>query len=316
MISDDSDPLVPGPDLDGDGKADECDSDIDGDGCGNTRDSDPLVPGPDLDEDGIPDGCDDDVDGDGCPNDDDANPRSPSTIDTDGDGIADDCDPDDDNDGCPDERDPSPLTGSADPEGDGVGTDCDNCPDHVNTDQLDWDGDGVGDACDCDDGFTGANEDGADCGGICGGFCVGPCYPLIIQGSPWNKIDLVLVPAEDYGGDIDLFLSEVKHLILDDFGTTAPIDANLDKFNFYYMEQEGQVGDAAGCGGTLPVEFTSPQCDRADAVGILHNTGIRDCTHGTKFTAKGNNSRRTFIHESGHAVFKLKDEYEDLTRLI
>jgi len=309
--SQDSDPLVPGPDLDGDGKADECDSDIDGDGCSNTRDSDPLVPGPDLDEDGIPDGCDDDVDGDGCPNDDDANPLSPSTIDTDGDGIADDCDPDDDNDGCPDERDPSPLTGSADPEGDGVGTDCDNCPDHGNSDQLDWDGDGVGDACDCEDGYTGENEDGADCGGICSGFCIGPCYPLIIQGSPRVKIDLVLVPAEDYGGDIDSFLSEAKHLILDDFGITAPIDENLDKFNFYYMEHEGQVGDAAGCGGTLPVEFTSPQCDRADAVGILHNTGIRDCSHGTKFTAKGDNSTRTFIHESGHAVFRLKDEYED-----
>ena len=307
----DSEPLVPGPDLDGDGKADECDSDIDGDGCGNTRDSDPLTPGPDLDEDGIADGCDDDDDGDGCLDDDDSLPFVPS-IDTDGDGIGDDCDPDDDNDGCPDETDSSPLVDSGDADGDGIGSDCDNCSNHVNDDQLDWDADGMGNACDCADNYRGANEVGADCGGICGGECDGPCIPFAISGSPYFKIDLVLVPAEDYGGSLETFLGDMEDLILQEYGMTAPIDEHLDKFNFYYMEHEGQVGEDKGCGGILPEEFESPQCDLANAVGILHNTGLRDCTTGSsQFTARGDNSRRTFIHESGHAVFKLKDEYED-----
>jgi len=308
----DTEPLIFGPDTDGDGTADGCDDDDDGDGCPDGLDSHPLVFGPDTDGDGTADGCDDDDDGDGCADELDTHPLIFGP-DTDGDGVANGCDGDDDNDGCPDETDVAPLVHHGDPDSDGIGSDCDNCPDHLNAEQRDWDADGAGDACDCADDYRGAYEEGADCGGICGGDCDGPCIPLIIQGDSDDLIDIVLVPAEDYGGSISTFLREAESLILDDFGSTVPIAANLDKFNFYYMEHEGEVGDHVGCGGDPPTEFDDAQCDLANAVGILHNDpGLRDCTSGSfRFTARGDNSTRTFIHESGHAVFKLKDEYED-----
>ena len=74
-------------------------------------------------------------------------------------------------------------------DSDGVGNGIDNCPDDVNTDQLDFDGDGAGDECDDDDdGDTVPDDadcesldpeipscDGLDCGDDgCGGSC-GDC---------------------------------------------------------------------------------------------------------------------------------------------
>ncbi|UCF08001.1 MAG: thrombospondin type 3 repeat-containing protein, partial [Thermoplasmata archaeon] len=195
-------------------------------------------------------------------------------------------------------------------EGDGIGDVCDKCPEFYDPGQEDMDGDSVGDACDCSDGFKGPNEYGADCGGICADDCSDYCIPYWEQGNDDDKIDLVFVPDIDYFGDVDLFLTEVDDLIFNELGATAPISANMDIFNFYYMEDEGDARD--GCGGDPPDEFDEPECDLADAVVILHTAAFGDCTLGRfYYTAEGNNIQRTFIHESAHALFRMVDEYED-----
>ncbi|NXI13861.1 TSP4 protein, partial [Irena cyanogastra] len=110
-------------DIDGDGKGDECDDDMDGD---------------DTDHDLVGDVCDtnQDSDGDGHQDSRDNCPTVPnsSQVDTDGDGLGDECDEDDDDDGIPDLRPPGP----------------DNCRLVPNPGQEDSDGDGVGNVCEND----------------------------------------------------------------------------------------------------------------------------------------------------------------------
>jgi hypothetical protein len=115
-------------DMDGDGLADDCDSDRDGDGYLNRRDNCPNVFNPDqrdTDRDGVGDACAKDLDRDGFADDLDNCPSvaNPSQADLDGDGIGNACDPDMDGDGVPNEKDrfPSNPTEWGDLDGDGIG---------------------------------------------------------------------------------------------------------------------------------------------------------------------------------------------------
>ncbi len=199
-----------------------------------------------------------------------------------------------------------------DSDGDGVCDEFDNCPTYNNPGQEDINSDDIGNACDCSDGFKGPNEDGADCGGICFSACPDHCIPYLINGTSEDRIDLVFIPDQDYNGNMNQFLQHVQDLIDNEYDATTPIDDNMHKLNFYFMEDEGDATN--GCGGELPDEFDEPECDMADAVVTLHQTQFGDCTSGRfKFTAEGTNVQRSFIHESGHALFKLVDEYEDIS---
>ncbi len=151
------DPVLGGPDRDGDGVPDGVDN------CPDT----PNPPDPttgkqaDRDNDGVGDACDNCLDT--------FNPRDPATglqADRDGDGKGDACD------NCPDTPNPNqadldmdgvgdvcdncgrpgtrlvPNSDQKDTDADTVGDLCDNCPGDSNLDQIDADQDGVGDICD------------------------------------------------------------------------------------------------------------------------------------------------------------------------
>ena len=144
----------------------------------------------DTDGDGVADCCEDDTDGDTIPNGIDNCPYvpNPDQVNTDGDLLGDACDPDDDNDGVIDALDCNPTEVKAYPNApeicDGVDNDCDEiidnnfpdldgdglancvdpdddgdnvpdvfdlCPFFADPLQLDTDGDGLGNACDGDD---------------------------------------------------------------------------------------------------------------------------------------------------------------------
>ncbi|MBI4508591.1 MAG: thrombospondin type 3 repeat-containing protein [Deltaproteobacteria bacterium] len=122
-----------GGDLNGNGRADETDPDIDGDGAPNEQDAFPYDPAEteDKDKDGVGDRSDlRSMGGDGI----DAKVPTP---DSDGDLLL------DFEDNCPGIANKN----QEDADGDGRGNACDNCPTQSNPDQADSVGNGVGDAC-------------------------------------------------------------------------------------------------------------------------------------------------------------------------
>jgi len=273
----------------------------------------------DTDEDGLGNPCDPDDDNDGCLDVEDPQAWTFSH-DFDHDGRGNDCDSDDDNDGCPDDTDPWPLSYSRDVDGDGLGTECDNCVGMANWDQSDLDGDGIGDACDCDDGFMGPYEEGMDCGGFCFTSCPDDCVPIVTNRETGNMIDIVFMMAQDYGGDWQRFRTDIGDLIKETYYQDPVIAEHKDQINFWYSTETATVN-------TVPVyndsgtylydrcEWSAPAswnegCPHSSQGAIIHLTTCRDYSSGEIFSAE-DYSIGTFLHESGHGVFGLADEYDD-----
>jgi hypothetical protein len=186
---------------------------------------------------------------------------------------------------------------------------------------LDTDNDGVGDDCDCDDWLQGARETGIDCGGVCPAciactWCGEKVTPFRIRGTPENKIDVIFVPNRTYNGNRALFLADVRKVITTSYLRSDPIRMNVAKFNFYTYADEASVfaygsspsftPPAGGC--TVFDDATT----FADSISILHPNDLRDWSGSgcsRRIFSSEPVSYRTFVHESGHSIFGLKDEY-------
>ena len=311
-------PTVKNPDqkdTDSDGWGDACDNcryvsnpdqkDTDGDWVGDVCDNCPKVANVyqrDTDTDGLGDLCDN------CwktPN--------PNQNDTDGDKLGDVCD------NCPNH----PNSLQQDRDGDGIGDICDNCWEHANPDQNDIDNNGLGDACDCHDVLQGPYETGVDCGGPCPACRAVPTgwsniTPLRLRGAPNSGfIDIIFVPNTDYANALGTFRNDIVNLIRNeifalDALTTVPLPANFqDMFNFYiYTGGFGSWNKKTGW--NLPANLTNDTNNQADVRALLKNGA---CCVGTSWywgppswlQAPGRG--RIFLHELGHGLFGLLDEY-------
>lgn len=127
-----------------------------------------------------------------------------------------------------------------------------------------------------------------------------------------DRFDIVFVPDNDYGSAADTdtwlptFLDHINHQIDERLGGAAPVSGNLDKFNFYYTRMQGIASSK-----TLPADLTLLSTF-ADAYVLFHTTTFGDSTSmGTPsiYGAEGPVGR-SFIHESGHGIFGLADEYD------
>jgi hypothetical protein len=147
------------------------------------------------------------------------------------------------------------------------------------------------------------------------------CQPLPghTNGDSDKRIDLVFVMDDDYDGDLTAFLKDVENKISNRLGAVTPTNKNLDKFNFYFTKLEGHVTESnSGEESSLPKNLLT-QCPATDAVVILHKTFFGDATGSNGkvsiFSGEGpstpdNDAKGSFIHESGHGLFGLRDEYD------
>jgi len=252
--------------------------------------------------------------------------------DSDGDTYGDECD------NCPDHANLSQKDSDTPDDGEGDACDCDDGlkgPNEVTTDcggnciadpADDWDGDWVGNDCDCSDGYMGENELGADCGGDCTATCPPQCVPVINHGSS-AIFDIVFIMASDYGGDWAQFRSDIRDVIENAYLLSPEMQGNnnIAKFNLWYL---------SGATATFSVNATTNLCDwdpitvtlakglswsvswktvcpQGSVAAILHQTNGRDKSNGSEFSSEPT-SYVTFIHESGHALYGLADEYDDV----
>jgi Thrombospondin type 3 repeat. len=223
---------------------------------------------------------------------------------------------------------PNVKTGGCIPilqNGDGVGDACDNCPSVLNADQSNFNNNAWGDACDCWDVFQSTAETGVDCGGVCGD-CVTLSWewknitPIRLKGGVnQGFIDIVFIPNTDYASNPSEFRSDVINLIRTQFfrlqnKTTTSLPQNYkDRFNFYLYE--GGFGNRTDR-WNLPSTFWT-DAPGTDVGAILKNSG---CCVGESFyfgppawlhcPAKNAN---LCMHEFGHAIFSLLDEYCGIT---
>jgi hypothetical protein len=140
-------------------------------------------------------------------------------------------------------------------------------------------------------------------------------------GSHSDKFDIVFIPDNDYGSAANIdtwlptFLAHIDDQIDQRLGAANPVTGDLCKFNFYYTRMQGIASSK-----TLPTDL-SLMTPFADAFVIFHTAVFGDSTRmGTPsiYGAEGEISAatqngRSFIHESGHGVFGLADEYDGPT---
>lgn len=124
-----------------------------------------------------------------------------------------------------------------------------------------------------------------------------------------DKEDLVFHRASDYSSFSD-FVDDVGDKINDVYAEQDIIESpnNLDTFNFYIYKNV--AAGTSDCGAVHADASTDMPWRDDDA--ILHVATFSDCTHRHTighFTAEGSNTK-AFLHESGHAVFNLADEYD------
>jgi hypothetical protein len=128
-------------------------------------------------------------------------------------------------------------------------------------------------------------------------------------GATADKEDFVFHRASDYTS-FEAFVDDAGDKINDVFAEQDRIEDadNFDTFNFYIYKNV--AAGTANC-GTVNANASTDMPWRDDDA-ILHVATLADCTQRDTighFTAEGSNTK-AFLHESGHAVFNLADEYD------
>ena len=185
---------------------------------------------------------------------------------------------------------------------------CDNCPDHQNPWQEDRDQDEEGDACDCDDKWWGENETAVDCGRLCSA-CSGKYdyLPAWYSGDPSTKIDILLAYTNDYTNAADFRPDALSYI--SDFFQADVLAQTKTRFNFWYTNKQGSLSVATNndCVWTPPSKWRE-DCPDASIGALIHRQTCVDSCRGDFFSA---DEATALIHEAGHAVFLLGDEYND-----
>ena len=129
------------------------------------------------------------------------------------------------------------------------------------------------------------------------------------KGPTADHEDLVFHMDDDYNDDLGDLIDDATDKVIDVFGRQELIDVNLDKFNFWVYKKEGE---ADGCG--TPHSDVASDMPWRDDDAVLHVGNFQDCTNSglSRFSAEGSDTK-AFLHESGHAVFGLGDEYDGPT---
>lgn len=148
-------------------------------------------------------------------------------------------------------------------------------------------------------------------------FTVGPysgnTVPILHTGDSRTKIDVVFIPSTEYDGNMAQFYSDITNSIKNGYYASDPIFKNRNKFNFYYFKNTVNVGTKTitGVSGTL-CDWSAPSgwssVTFADSGAIIHRFDCRDSAGGGLFSSEWN-SYRTLVHESGHSIFGIADEY-------
>ncbi|MBA1145772.1 hypothetical protein H0Z60_01745 [Ectothiorhodospiraceae bacterium WFHF3C12] len=141
----------------------------------------------------------------------------------------------------------------------------------------------------------------------------GNYIPALSHAPSSDAVDVVFHMAsgsDEYTTGSDLtraFINDVEDKIYEEYGRQAIIREHLDDFNFWVYTVPASTND---CG--TPDSSISSNMPFRDADAVLHVQTFGDCSKGSRFTAEGHDTK-AFLHESGHGVFNMADEYDGPT---
>jgi hypothetical protein len=221
---------------------------------------------------------------------------------------------------------------------------------NCNANGLDDDCDGVVDECDpCRDGVRNGSESDVDCGGSCapcpagsacsvaadcasatceGHVCIEPhvalgpsCKGIKYDGAFAGHVNLVFVPS-GFNGDMTAFANAVQW-ITGIFGAYEPFASGISAYNVVYAAAEGGSYCDFNCNGiarllccsTSQARTLSALCTSGPRQTIVvHNSttygGAGYTSADVATTSIHSSAPRIAVHELGHSLFDLADEYD------
>ncbi|WP_157209814.1 hypothetical protein [Marinimicrobium agarilyticum] len=146
-------------------------------------------------------------------------------------------------------------------------------------------------------------------------------YELYAPQSDMDKaFNIVFVPDDSYG-DLSVlanrqdFVDDMTDVIENAYWQNRAYFNGFLHFNYYYMTETGDVQarspDVNGnfrCPTVTWPAGVNTDAAFADQLILIHQNNLRDCGGGGRATAEPT-SYRTIVHETGHGLFGLPDEY-------
>jgi hypothetical protein len=134
--------------------------------------------------------------------------------------------------------------------------------------------------------------------------------PAYVTGSSSNTYDIVFIPDTDIG-NLNTFRTQCRNDIREAFFDEATTRLFRHSFNFFVNRQTGHATDydriAIDGHHQTPSNYSS--LGFTEGRVILHQGNLRDYAMGDGLYSSEMQNRGTILHESGHGLFSLADEY-------
>jgi len=140
---------------------------------------------------------------------------------------------------------------------------------------------------------------------------LGP-VPIRVKGNPVEKLDIVIVPDSDLKGTSITKPWTNLRWLLDDLVDDQYFDyeailAWRGLYNLYYSREDGDYSVDAF--GNCVFDSVPDLAAGSDSLLYAHAALMRDCTLTDRFSAESWYGK-SILHESGHALVGLRDEYQ------
>ncbi|UCC67248.1 MAG: hypothetical protein JSV79_08910 [Armatimonadota bacterium] len=140
--------------------------------------------------------------------------------------------------------------------------------------------------------------------------------PVYCQGEPGWVFDIVFIPDKSLT-DLDLFRTQCRYMILDAMFAESTIGLFRNSFNFYINPQPGTAVEK----GYHVFPSNKANLTFAEALAVMHGhtwsmvkPGARwiDCANPAfRIFSAYQKDRGAMVHEAGHVLFGLADEYAE-----
>ena len=137
--------------------------------------------------------------------------------------------------------------------------------------------------------------------------------PVYVVGNRDKVLNCVFIPDNDLIDSIDLFYNSVGIDIDKAFHQDKLIRRLINSYNFFINPLSGTAGYYDSIFHLHQPPDNSDSISFADAKIILHKFEKRDFTDQNSYCGSEYYDTRVILHETGHALYKLYDEYEGAT---